>query len=216
MGTRWRIRKRTFAHVLTIEAGWPPAYARAAATDGPCTVLTFRSTAQSERQKRLAPSLRASFPLLAPPAPGRWAPSVHLSVARSQEIAEFRDLGHPFFLARWDATTWESCSAPTPTGARWRSCSSRATATSHRNDWSRWSNDRRADRAPASRPARCTLRGHRGRHRQCRSAMPPPWTPRTGTATTRRTRSGDAREPSPREACNRRRARRGRAVRGHL
>ncbi len=63
VGTRWRIRKRTFAHVLTIEAGWPPAYARAAATDGPCTVLTFRSTAQ--------------------------------------EIAEFRDLGHPFFLARW-------------------------------------------------------------------------------------------------------------------
>jgi hypothetical protein len=45
VGTRWRIRKRTFAHVLTIDAGWPPAYARAAATDGPCTVLTFRSTA---------------------------------------------------------------------------------------------------------------------------------------------------------------------------
>ena len=45
VGTRWRIRKRTFAHVLTIDAGWPPAYARAAATDGPCAVLTFRSTA---------------------------------------------------------------------------------------------------------------------------------------------------------------------------
>ena len=25
VGTRWRIRKRTFAHVLTIDAGWPPA-----------------------------------------------------------------------------------------------------------------------------------------------------------------------------------------------
>ena len=24
VGTRWRIRKRTFAHVLTIDAGWPP------------------------------------------------------------------------------------------------------------------------------------------------------------------------------------------------
>jgi hypothetical protein len=24
--------------------GWPPAYARAAGTDGPCTVLTFRSS----------------------------------------------------------------------------------------------------------------------------------------------------------------------------
>jgi hypothetical protein len=24
VGTRWRIRARTFAHVLTIDAGWPP------------------------------------------------------------------------------------------------------------------------------------------------------------------------------------------------
>lgn len=47
VGTRWRIRTRTFAHVLTIDAGWPPAYARAAATDatdGPMTVLMFRSS----------------------------------------------------------------------------------------------------------------------------------------------------------------------------
>jgi hypothetical protein len=44
VGTRWRIRKRTFAHVLQIDSGWPPAYARAAATDGPATVLTFRSS----------------------------------------------------------------------------------------------------------------------------------------------------------------------------
>lgn len=43
VGTRWRIRKRTFAHVLTIDAGWPPAYARAAGADGPITVMTFRS-----------------------------------------------------------------------------------------------------------------------------------------------------------------------------
>lgn len=43
MGTRWRIRTRTFAHVLTVDPGWPPAYARAAATEGPVTVMTFRS-----------------------------------------------------------------------------------------------------------------------------------------------------------------------------
>jgi hypothetical protein len=43
VGTRWRIRKRTFAHVLTISAGRPPAYAQAAGTDGPAHVLTFRS-----------------------------------------------------------------------------------------------------------------------------------------------------------------------------
>ncbi len=44
VGTRWRIRKHTFAHVLTIDAGRPQAYARAAASDGPITVMTFRST----------------------------------------------------------------------------------------------------------------------------------------------------------------------------
>ena len=43
-GTRWRIRGRTFAHVLVIESGWPPAYARAAASDGPMCVVMFRSS----------------------------------------------------------------------------------------------------------------------------------------------------------------------------
>ena len=42
VGTRWRIRKETFAHVLMIAEGWPPVYARAAGTDGPVCVLTFR------------------------------------------------------------------------------------------------------------------------------------------------------------------------------
>ena len=44
VGVRWRVRGRTFAHVLFVDHGWPPAYARAAATDGPVTLLTFRST----------------------------------------------------------------------------------------------------------------------------------------------------------------------------
>lgn len=43
LGVRWRIGKNTFAHVLVIDAGWPPAYAKAAATDGSACVLTFRS-----------------------------------------------------------------------------------------------------------------------------------------------------------------------------
>jgi hypothetical protein len=41
VGTRWRIRKRTFAHVLMIDSGWPPVYARAAGSNGPITVMTF-------------------------------------------------------------------------------------------------------------------------------------------------------------------------------
>ena len=46
VGTRWTIRRKNFAHVLAIDAGWPPAYARAAGSDGPVTVLTFRSSAR--------------------------------------------------------------------------------------------------------------------------------------------------------------------------
>ena len=44
VGTRWRVRRKTFAHVLAIENGWPPAYARAAGSDGPMLTLTFRSS----------------------------------------------------------------------------------------------------------------------------------------------------------------------------
>jgi YjbR protein len=46
VGTRWRIRKNTFAHLVRIEDGWPPAYAKAAAADGPVIVLTFQSSGQ--------------------------------------------------------------------------------------------------------------------------------------------------------------------------
>ena len=42
-GTRWRVRKRTFAHVLTVDREWPAAYAKAAALVGPACVMTFRS-----------------------------------------------------------------------------------------------------------------------------------------------------------------------------
>jgi hypothetical protein len=45
VGTRWSVRKKNFAHVVAIDDGWPPAYARAAGSDGPLTVLTFRAPA---------------------------------------------------------------------------------------------------------------------------------------------------------------------------
>jgi hypothetical protein len=44
VGIRWRIRKRTFAHVLTVDSAHPPAYARAVGTDSLVTVLMFRSS----------------------------------------------------------------------------------------------------------------------------------------------------------------------------
>ena len=43
VGTRWSVRKKNFAHVLMIDAGWPPAYAKVADARGPICVLTFRS-----------------------------------------------------------------------------------------------------------------------------------------------------------------------------
>jgi hypothetical protein len=61
VGTRWRIRGKTFAHVLTVDAGWPPAYARAARTDGPATVVMFRS-----RGEELGALRNAGDPFFAP------------------------------------------------------------------------------------------------------------------------------------------------------
>lgn len=46
-GVRWRVRTKTFAHVLMIHDGWPPVYARAAKDvvrpSSPTCVMTFRS-----------------------------------------------------------------------------------------------------------------------------------------------------------------------------
>ncbi|MBJ8348761.1 MmcQ/YjbR family DNA-binding protein [Antrihabitans sp. YC2-6] len=44
VGTRWRVRKHTFAHVLMVDGDWPPAYARAASAEEPILVLTFRAS----------------------------------------------------------------------------------------------------------------------------------------------------------------------------
>lgn len=46
VGIRWRVRTRTFAHVLMIVSGRPRAHARAAGADGPIVVMTFRSSGQ--------------------------------------------------------------------------------------------------------------------------------------------------------------------------
>jgi hypothetical protein len=43
-GTSWRVRDTTFAHVVEIADGWPPAYVTAFGTDGPATVVTFQAS----------------------------------------------------------------------------------------------------------------------------------------------------------------------------
>jgi YjbR len=42
-GRRWKVRTKTFAHLVLIENGWPPVYARAVGDDGPVVVLTYRT-----------------------------------------------------------------------------------------------------------------------------------------------------------------------------
>jgi len=54
VGHRWVIGKRTFAHVLSISDGWPPAYARVAGEIGPVFVLTFRSKGREHEPAKFA------------------------------------------------------------------------------------------------------------------------------------------------------------------
>jgi hypothetical protein len=66
-GTRWRIGAHTFAHVVTIADGWPPAYARAAGTSGPTVVLTFQSSGEE-----LEALSNVGHPYFRPP----WRPGI--------------------------------------------------------------------------------------------------------------------------------------------
>jgi hypothetical protein len=42
-GVRWRVRTRTFAHLLDVRDGRPQSHARALGRGGPLTVVTFRT-----------------------------------------------------------------------------------------------------------------------------------------------------------------------------
>lgn len=66
-GTRWSVSHKNFAHVVMIHAGWPPAYAKAAASDGPLCVLTFRTPRPAAQLARLS---RAPYFL------PRWWPDI--------------------------------------------------------------------------------------------------------------------------------------------
>ena len=82
VGTRWRIRKETFAHVLMIADGWPPVYARAAGTDGPVCVLTFQSLGP-----RVDPETFSRAPYFRP----LWRPDI--LGRRLEADVDWRDIG---------------------------------------------------------------------------------------------------------------------------
>jgi hypothetical protein len=53
-GVRWCVSKKNFAHVVMIDDGWPPAYAKAAKSNGPACVLTFRLPAAKLKAPRFS------------------------------------------------------------------------------------------------------------------------------------------------------------------
>jgi YjbR len=66
-GVRWRVRKRTFAHVLVAQVGYTSAYRDMTGVTEPTTVLTFRSSGDE-----LLALTHAGPPFYQPP----WSPTV--------------------------------------------------------------------------------------------------------------------------------------------
>jgi hypothetical protein len=83
VGTRWRVRGRTFAHVLEIASGRPQSHARAAGTAGPCWVLTFRSAGLELEALR-----RTGAPFFAPPWRGNEVGMLLADGVDWDEVAE--------------------------------------------------------------------------------------------------------------------------------
>jgi hypothetical protein len=66
-GVRWRVRTKTFAHVLVAQEGYTSAYRDVTGISEPTTVLTFRSSGDE-----LLALVHAGPPFYRPP----WSPTV--------------------------------------------------------------------------------------------------------------------------------------------
>ena len=66
-GVRWRVRARTFAHVMVAQEGYESAYFDITGERDPTTVLTFRATGDE-----LLALTHAGLPFYKPP----WSPTV--------------------------------------------------------------------------------------------------------------------------------------------
>ena len=66
-GVRWRIRKRTFAHVMVAQEGYESSYLALTGQPGPETVLTFHAIGEE-----LLALVNAGLPFYKPP----WSPTI--------------------------------------------------------------------------------------------------------------------------------------------
>ncbi len=82
-GVRWRVRGKTFAHVLVAQEGYTSAYRDVTGVTAPTTVLSFRSAGDE-----LLALVNAGPPFYRPP----WSPTVVGMVLESgtdwEEVAE--------------------------------------------------------------------------------------------------------------------------------
>ncbi len=84
LGARWRIRTKTFAHVLRIEDGRPQAYSRVSGVDESAIVLTFRAP-----EEDVAALAAQGLPFI---LPGWWPSIVGLILDGSVDEQERTEL----------------------------------------------------------------------------------------------------------------------------
>jgi hypothetical protein len=83
-GIRWRIRAKTFAHVMVAQAGFESSFRDLTGVADPTTVLTFRATGDE-----LLALVHAGMPFYKPP----WSPTiVGMVIDDDTDWAEVADL----------------------------------------------------------------------------------------------------------------------------
>jgi hypothetical protein len=83
-GVRWRIRTKTFAHVMVAQAGYESSFRDLTGVADPTTVLTFRATGEE-----LLALVHAGMPFYKPP----WSPTiVGMVIDDDTDWAEVADL----------------------------------------------------------------------------------------------------------------------------
>lgn len=82
-GVRWRVRKKTFGHVMVAQDGYESSYREITGLPGPETILTFHATGDE-----LLALTHAGLPFYKPP----WSPTIIGLVLRGDtdwtEVAE--------------------------------------------------------------------------------------------------------------------------------